>query len=647
MKTFQRILAVILALVMSLSVIGVAAFATEVTAPDTITESTGNLTIHKYEYNGNPGNNGTGSSTDSVPDGATALGGVTFKITKIADLTDYYGPTEYTLPTIAQAQAIVAANDEKDDDDSTKLFTTTGVTASTGDTKGQVTFSNLSLGLYLVQETDAPAQITGKTPDFLVSIPMTTTDGADWLYDVHVFPKNSSTYAGVTLLKQGKVGIADPSALSGATFVLQLKGTDNKWTTVTENNKGVAIGENGTLTTDADGKISVSDLAPGEYRFVETSVGNGYIMDGATTYNFTINDAGKVLIDNHETDTTQNPITVINEKPDMDKQVKEGNTYQEAADYSVGDNVEYKVTIEVPSNINKLTTFTLTDTLTNQKFNDDVAIAELENVADAYTVSTEGTNKFTITFDTSKLTAGQTLTITYTAELLSSAVTTNVGNPNSAVLTYDSEILPNSNEDGNPNEPGDPSENTITDQTVVYTFELKVDKDDENGNPLEGVKFDVYSYSGTESNPTEAELKTNGKVVAQITTNAQGAATVTGLENGTYYLVETETVDGYNLLKAPVAVTLNVSYKTTWNESNTYDEDGNLIKHDVTKKEEYFGGSASAVGASYVTQTIVNKKGFTLPQTGGIGTLMFILMGGVLIAGGICLIAVPNKKRSV
>ena len=59
---------------------------------------------------------------------------------------------------------------------------------------------------YYVSETNAPANVTGKTDDFLVSLPMTNVEGNDWIYDVHVFPKNKTTYGGVTLVKQGKEG---------------------------------------------------------------------------------------------------------------------------------------------------------------------------------------------------------------------------------------------------------------------------------------------------------------------------------------------------------------------------------------------------------------------------------------------------------
>lgn len=699
MKTFQRILAVVLALVMSLSVIGVAAFATTVETTATIdTTKTGSITIHKYEFNGDNSADtykGTGSANDPVPADAIALDGVTFKITKVAELTEYYGTNGKALPTVDEAQAIVAANDAKDDNDSTKLFTTTGVTASTDDTKGQVTFSNLSLGLYLVQETNAPAQITGKTPDFLVSIPMTTTDGADWLYDVHVFPKNSSTYAGVTLLKQGKVGNAEASALSGATFVLQVKDSNGEWTTVTEDNKrnpingetkeAVEAGKDGTtLTTGADGKISVSDLAPGEYRFVETSVGNGYIMDGVTTYNFEIADgtekvtvngeeqtvtAGSVIIGGSVVDTTANPITVINEKPDMKKEIDNDSTEANGTDEDnagVGDTVKYKVTIDVPSNITSLKTFTLTDTPTNLNVtNSTIAIKYIDASgveqtlgSSAYSVSEDDkdatiVNGFTITFKPSQMSAvaGKQIVVTYDAVVLAGAATAGKA-PNTATLTYSNKIHSNEAD-------GEGDTDSIKDSAVVYTYKIDITKyKDSNaeGNELDGVEFELYRVSVAEANKVSVVKDRDGNYhvagagesgTTTLTTGNGGKLVVTGLDDSDYYLVETKTEAGYNLLKEPVKLERSVYSVTKWTTSDTF-VNGVLVKKEyeshifVTNTNEGEKDSSNVV-----SQTIINKKGFDLPQTGGIGTLMFILMGGVLMAGGICLIAVPNKKRSV
>ncbi len=155
------------------------------------------------------------------------------------------------------------------------------------DVNGVAEFKNLALGLYLVVETTSPAIVTGPCDPFLISVPM-TTDGDDWLYNVHVYPKNSTAVGGLSLVKTGKAG----AALKGVTFVLQKKNGDS-WTDITK--KSTALGDNtGTvlnLVTNEAGKISVEDLSSGTYRFIETSVGadnKGYIMDGAATYEFKV-----------------------------------------------------------------------------------------------------------------------------------------------------------------------------------------------------------------------------------------------------------------------------------------------------------------------------------------------------------------------
>lgn len=114
----------------------------------------------------------------------------------------------------------------------------------------------------------------------------------------------------------------------------------------------------------------------------------------------------------------------------------------------------------------------------------------------------------------------------------------------------------------------------------------------------------------------------------------KGTAEYKGLADGTYYLVETETVDGYNLLSAPVKVELSVSAKTEWVKKSTYDEKGNLVKHDVTKKNTTFENSQDAT-TGYTLTTIINRKGFDLPVTGGFGTLLFSGIGVLLVVAGV------------
>lgn len=660
MRKLKKFAAALLSAAMVLTSMTVPVFAAEQDVekmPTIDTTKTGSLTIHKYEYNESAGEAGTGESTDTVPEGAKPLAGVTFEIKKVAELDDYYGTEAKALPTVEEAKRDTA--------------NVKPISKMTGE-NGTAVFEGLALGLYLVHEASAPAQITGKVPDFLVSIPMTNSTEDDWLYDVHVFPKNSSTYAGVTLLKQGKVGDGDASALAGATFVLQKKDSDNGWSTVIKNNKNVDIGTDGTLTTGGDGKIIVSDLAPGTYRFVETGVpkNTGFIMDGTDTREFEITSEGNVKIYGKLVDTNQNPITVINYKPDVEKEVKDrtNETWGDASDYSAGSTVPYRVKVDVPENVAKLVDFTISDTMEKQTYKADTlkiySDADLKNeiLTGTYKVNTEGTPAWSIAFNSkeddgtiSSLVsdyAGKSIYIYFETTLDDDAVITSAGNPNTIKLEYSNKILPTTEDEENPNQPGEPGKDVITDQATVYTFQIAVEKvDASNENTkLQGVEFDLYKKLADEANEDGALTNPVNGLTGKykkinkdsLKTDENGAISVNGLENGEYYLVETKTNDGYNLLKAPVEVKIAAEYATTVKTTTVTDVDGITTTTRTVTNEKFDVG-----GENGVLKTVIkNSKGFILPTTGGMGTVIFTIGGIALALAGVMIIMASKKKTA-
>ena len=564
MGKFRKMLAGVLSAAMVLSTMTVTAFAeTSTTTPATIdTTKTGSITIHKYEYNESGGEAGTGETTDvnKVPSDAKALEGAGFTIYKVADIDDlakYYNANPESLPSVDDYLTDGEINASKVLETKSEVKT---------DNAGIAKFDNLALGFYVVVETTTPDKVTTPVKPFIVSVPMTTKDGDNWLYDVHVYPKNKTTYGGVTLEKTGK----DGTKLEGVTFILQ-KQNGSSWVNVTKNEN---TGDDLTLKTDKDGRITVEGLSQGKYRFIETDRGtnNGYIMDGATVYEFTVTADGKIVYDGK----TENNIiiTVKNEKPDMTKQVKERDkdNWKQDADYNVGDMVPYKITIDVPSNITNLKEFTLTDTPTNLDDKEVSLQCEGSDVdLNAYSVAKEGEHGFKITFTTENMAsyAGKQIVVTYNAELLGGAVTTINGNQNTAKLEYSNKILPGQDDKDNPNRPENPDikpgKDSIEDSAVVYTFKLQILKKAEkaDGTPLQDVEFDLYKEVSKETINaiTGAKAKNVGldsekywlKINTDpLKTDENGEVSQSGLANGTYYLVETKTNKNYNLLKEPV-----------------------------------------------------------------------------------------------
>ncbi len=665
MKRMKKLLTGLLTLGMTLSMMTMTAFAADPSAKmptiDTDPDKTGTVTIHKYT-NGN-GMGSVGNSTEAhpgdFPTGAEPLKGAGFTLYQVVDkggMEAYYKADPKDLPDVSEYV--------EPDGTIKKAYSSNATREGLTDKNGTATFSGLDLGFYVVIETTVPDAVTTPMKPFLLSVPMTTTDGSDWLYDIHVYPKNETGYGKISL---EKTGVKDDEKISGATFALQKKSdTTSSWINITQ--KSTAQGDNTgdalILTTDVNGLITIDGLSKGEYRLIETSVGNGYIMDGATAYEFTVN-SDKTITYKESTDANIT-IKITNERPDLTKEVKKKNITPEewgrTADYSIGDKIPYRITVDVPKNITKLKTFTVTDTPTN--LTDDVDSIEIKCndaavTADAYTKAAVG-DGFTITFKPAQMEAyeRQQLVITYNAKLKDTAYNTTAGNQNTAKLEYSKNITPNATTDpDNPNKDKEEGKNTIENSTVVYTFAVKIVKTGVDGTetkPLANVEFDLYQEvpDGTEgaitgtSVPAGLDNTKSWKKIKTLKTGTDGTVTHNGLSNGTYYLVETKTNDGYNLLKKPIEVILNVQYTTTTKTESAWVEDGNGQKQEKSKIEKTTFTDSDSTTEGIKVQKVINKKGFTLPTTGGIGTFVFTFAGIAMMAAAVILLITGKKKKA-
>ncbi len=640
------------------------------------TTKKGSITIHKFEYNPTPKQPGTGAEGETVPDGAKELGGVTFEIYKVQDQTwleSYYGGgTLNTTDKLSATDYYTTGTDGKITLKGTPAPTPVRTVVTDADT-GVVTADGLDFGLYLVVETKAPDKVKSPAAPFLVSVPMTRIDNTtttnkltDWIYDVHVYPKNATTYAGITIYKSGYTGGTSDGPLSGVEFVLEKLSTaadgTKTWTPVTKHNDtGVAYN----LKTNDSGNIVIEGLSQGKYHIYEKSytTPNGYILDAAY-HEFTVDSSGEITYGGNSASKSVT-ISLENYRPDMKKQVFNGTDWEQDAQYGVGDTVPYKITIEVPKNIEKLSTFIVTDTPTG--LTDNVSSIKIKADTTAltsgtdYTVAPEGTAGFKIKFkctsENVKACAGRTVTITYDAVVKDSAVVGRNGNLNNAKLEYTNKI----ESDGVP----DTTTNTIEDSAVMYSLGIKVVKTaGDTTNALQGVVFDLYRVTKPGETPTvtaeavkKAGLdKTKSWILVKsgLTTDKTGVIDTSdftnttnythGLANGDYYLVETKTAEGYNLLTTPVKVELHVTTITAWQRENVYDGNGNLVKHG-TVQTTTFANSENDKSA-LVVANIINRKGFTLPVTGGFGTLLFSGIGLLLVLVGVSVLFSLKKKNN-
>ena len=703
----KRLFTAILSVALTLSLCAMPAMAEGATTagamPKTSTSTIdknqkGSITIYKraLDSSGNAGTAGDGETMVS-PQGA-ALKDTGFTLYQVMDtntLLAYYNDNT-TADQVDVKDYFTNYAENKTAAGLKTAYATAYKSEVRTDENGKATFTELPVGMYLVIETKTPQAVTMPVEPFLVSIPMTRigdkTTGVDnqnqkeWLYDVTVYPKNNIAKGTVNLVKQGKQG-STTTPLAGVKFTLNKKNdTDNDYTAVKTD-----------VATDTNGKITLDNLAKGRYYLQETGYtdGNdkGYILNTTGKFYFDINEngkavkvddtiAGKVDDASFTIDSTHATLTVTNYKPDIVKTVtkRDGTANTHEADYGVGDAVPYTLTIKVPENITSLKTFTVTDTTVKTQLvqnqgsvqisgkNNAGGDVTLAKSAYTITVAPDANNSvMTVAFTPSALTgvAGGEITIAYTATVQSGAVVAGNGNVNTAKIVYSRKT--NLTDETGGNKPYE-----ITDKGVVYTFGLNIHKTAKGGTKdgagLKDVTFDLYKKVDTETlngnskypfcgqeyaaisgdDAVKLGLTTNSAEnwikVKTLTTGENGYVSAAGLPSGTYKLVETKTVNGYNLLSKPVDAKLNLTYAATWSTTKTYDDNGNQIKAE-TNTTNYTRDTAPVADPSAAIE-IVNRAGFTLPVTGGFGTLLFSGIGVLLVLAGVGVLFSLKKKSN-
>lgn len=352
----------------------------------------------------------------------------------------------------------------------------------------------------------------------------------------------------------------------------------------------------------------------------------------SATVEFTGLDLGYYLVDSTlgticSLDTT-NPSVTIEEKnaePTNEKQVEEdsNNTYGKANDADIGQTVNFKSTITAQAGAenyefhDKMSAGLQYTGVTGITLNGNiVATANYEvkttGITDGCTFEVVFTQAFCDT-----LKANDKIVISYTAVVTKDAVIGGEGNPNESKIEY-----------------GENGKTTTTppSETKTYTWKLDVLKytmKDDQEVKLAGAKFtlsknsdgsDPISLVEVEKNVYRVATKNDANTITEITTDATGAFTIQGLDSDTYYLTETAAPAGYNVLKSAIEVKVS-------------------DKGEVT----YIYDGVTATG----TVKVENKTGAELPSTGGIGTTIFYVVGGLLVvAAGVLLVTRKRMSKS-
>lgn len=380
------------------------------------------------------------------------------------------------------------------------------------------------------------------------------------------------------------------------------------------------LSENGMDTVSASKSIKV---AAGYYLFKDTTTGisgNTYIAEVV----------GNVLIKAKNSHV-----------PGFEKKLKDKNDttdndfggWQDVADHDIGDKIPFKLEGTVPADYDAEYTsyyFAFHDEeeagLTFNKDSVEVYVDDTKITAgfEVETSTNDGCS-FEVVFsnlkDIKAVHAGSKIRVEYTATLNANAVIGGNGNLNRAKLQY-------SNNPRNVESKGE----TVWDNVVVFTYQVVVNKYANSvgeNNKLPGAEFTLSK-----------KLKDGTTKDIAVVKSEEGKQFIfKGLDDGVYTLTEIVTPEGYNTID-PITFTVTATHVTEWNGEGVR---GNLITA--------FTGNAAPgeitftpdKGTGALTTNVINKSGTTLPSTGGMGTTVFYVVGGGLMAVAVVLLV--TKKR--
>lgn len=389
-------------------------------------------------------------------------------------------------------------------------------------------------------------------------------------------------------------------------------------------------------STVTDGKYVISSLAAGYYLVKD--------QDGSLTGG---NDSYTEYIVKVVSDTTATPKS---DKPTVEKKVKDINNstddamtdWQDSADHDIGDSVPFQLKATLANNVSSYSTYQVIFHDTQSKgltYNNDAKVYIDGNETNGFTVTptvnADGTTTLTVSCnDVKALGAGNSsvITVEYTATLNTNAVLGSAGNPNEVYLEYSNN--PNKSEAGN-NETGE----TPKDVVIVFTYKTIINKITKNpdygttdGAPeyitLTGAEFTLEKYD---------EATKEWKTITAVKNEEGTTFTFTGLDDGKYRLTETKTPAGYNSID-PIEFTVTAAHDIESADPKLTSLSGNATTGELKFTPNTTDGSLSA--------DVVNNAGSTLPETGGMGTTVLYVGGGVLVLAAVVLLIAKRRSNA-
>lgn len=457
-----------------------------------------------------------------------------------------------------------------------------------------------------------------------------------------------------------------------------------------------AVGGTAMPLTDSFGKTKAENLAPGLYLIVETKVPENVV---STTDPFLISLPMTSVNGTNATDGGSRwiyDVTVYPKNqtgdPTLEKTLRESKSdtgktdaYAHTGTASGGDIVEYQIVSTLPtitSESTYLTTYTFVDTLSKglSYAKGDVVLEFFTDSActDSVAKWTEADGKFSVAYNSVE--TGETMTIAMTQTGLteintSKAVYSAADMVNSGYsdltlrITYAAKLDSDNSvvygDDGNPNQVNLTWKRTSTDyydmladDCHLYTYGIDLTKKFSDGNgDFANVEFvlnnetDNY-YVKAALNESEGVYYVTAHVADEADAThfipvSSGKVVVKGLEDDTYRISEVRTDNGYTLLKEDIEVVISQTETTSLCD----DVSGSVEHHLLTASAKVDGNAVTmlADGGSANAEaplTVVNTRGFDLPETGDNGTMMFTIVGILLMAGAVAVLLIANRKKS-